>query len=334
MRKQNLINHIAIVADGSSSMGMHMHTVVKVVDQQVNYLASRSKEMDQETRGTVYTFADKVECLYYDMDVLRLPSISGDYRPQGMTALVDATFQAINDLEKTAQLYGDHAFLIFVITDGQENQSRKHRASELPNLISRLPENWTVATLVPDQRAVFAAKACGFPAGNVAVWDIHGDFNEVGNTVRTATESFMTSRSLGVRGTRSLFSTAPDAVNKKTITAAGLTKVPTSKYDMTHVTVEKMEAKEWVESLGRRFVLGSLYYPLTRAEKIQPQKKLMVLEKKTGLVFEGDGVRPLLNLPSELVTVKPDHNPDYRIYVQSTAPNRHVHAGWDIILMR
>lgn len=332
LRKANYINHVALVLDESQSMIAHSTQVVQVGDGQVKYLAERSKDLDQETRATVYTFNYDVECLYYDKDVLRLPSIKGDYFPRGMTALVDATLQAIEDLEKTAQLYGDHAFLLIVVTDGMENQSKNSRAT-LADRIKRLPENWTVAFLVPDQRGVFDAKALGIPAGNIAVWDIHANFSEVGETVRKATDTFMTGRASGVRGTKSLFRTDTDAVNKKTITAAGLTPVPTDKYMMTHVT-EKCEAREWVQDkCGLKFVLGTVYYPLVKSERIQPQKKLVVVDRKTKLVYQGDGVRGLLGLPLEEVRVKPDENPDYRIYVQSTAINRHVHPGWDLVVM-
>lgn len=331
-RKINYINHVAIVADASSSMARHAHQVVQVVDGQNKYLASRSTDMNQETRATVYAFNYTTECLYYDMDVLRLPSIKGEYHPTGMTALVDATLQAIDDLEKTAQLYGDHAFLLFIITDGIENNSKRHR-DVLIERIKNLPENWTVAFLVPDQRGVFDTKSLGIPAGNIAIWDINADFSEVGHTVRQATDTFMTGRASGIRGTRSLFSTAPEAVNKQTISAAGLTPVPVDKYMITHV-LEKCEARTWVqEQCGRPFVLGNVFYPLTKSEKIQPQKKLAVMDKKTKRVYQGDGIRDLLGLPLMEVRVKPDHNPDYLIYVQSTAPNRHVHPGWDLLLM-
>jgi hypothetical protein len=68
---QNYINHVALVLDASSSMSHLSRKVVDVADQQIAYLARRSRELDQETRVTVYVFADKVECVIYDKDVLR-----------------------------------------------------------------------------------------------------------------------------------------------------------------------------------------------------------------------------------------------------------------------
>ena len=49
---QNYINHIALVLDASGSMSHLSSAVVQVADNQVQYLAARSKELDQETRAT------------------------------------------------------------------------------------------------------------------------------------------------------------------------------------------------------------------------------------------------------------------------------------------
>lgn len=59
---QNYINHVALVLDASSSMSRLSGKVIEVADQQIAYLARRSRELDQETRVTVYVFANKVEC--------------------------------------------------------------------------------------------------------------------------------------------------------------------------------------------------------------------------------------------------------------------------------
>jgi hypothetical protein len=58
MSGENYINHVALVLDASSSMSSHRSTVVKVADEQIKHLARRSTELDQETRVTVYAFAD------------------------------------------------------------------------------------------------------------------------------------------------------------------------------------------------------------------------------------------------------------------------------------
>ena len=83
---------MVLLLDASSSMTARGNdkALIKVVDGLIESLAQESKAMDQETRVSVYSFADHVECLVFDKDVLRLPSIKEHYRANGMTALMDA----------------------------------------------------------------------------------------------------------------------------------------------------------------------------------------------------------------------------------------------------
>jgi hypothetical protein len=329
----NYINHVVLVLDASYSMVHRASELIRVADGQVKYLARRSEELDQETRVSIYSFSDNVECLVYDKDVLRLPSIASLYETLNRTALIDATLKSLDDLDKTATLYGDHAFLAFVLTDGLENASR-NRASTLKDRLNSLPENWTVATLVPDQRAVFEAKSFGFPAENIAVWDAESAAGvaEVGKVIRQATDNFMEARQKGVRGTRSLFSTGIDAVNASTV-HSNLTPLANTKFDIFPVHQDS-PIKEYIYSRGIPYKVGKGFYQLTKTETIQPQKQIAIREKSTGQVYSGDAARDLLGLPSDInVRVKPDRNPEYDVFVQSTSVNRKLIKDTDVLVL-
>lgn len=323
-KHNNFINHIAILLDASSSMlenGKHLG-VIKVTDTLIADLAQKSKDMDQETRVSVYTFGYGVECVIFDKDVLRLPSIKEYYNPNGMTALIDATIKSQDDLSQTAQMYGDHSFLTFVITDGIENYS-KNTATALARRLKGLPENWSVACMVPDNRGVQAARAQGFPTDNIVVWDATSaeGVAEIGKTISQATDTYMTMRKSGVRGSKNLFSTSLGDVNKATIKEAKLKALPKNKYQLLDVD-ESAPIREWVQGKGITYVLGIAFYQLTKRETIQAQKNIAVMEKKTGKVFTGVEARNVLNLPQEDVRVSPDFNPDFEVFVQSTSVNR------------
>ena len=335
MSSENYINHVVLVLDASTSMEPHTNELIRVADGQIQYLAKRSEELDQETRVSIYTFADDVKCLVYDKDVLRLPSIRTLYRAWGWTALIDATLKSLNDLEQTATLYGDHAFLAFVLTDGRENRSKTpNKVNTIKTRLSNLPGNWTVACLVPTQLDVFEAKTFGFPAGNIAVWNAASPtgIDEVGETIRMATDSFMTARTKGIRGTRSMFSTGVEVVNATTVHEA-LTPLPKKVYDI--LPVHKDDAiRPYVISRGIHYEIGKAFYQLTKTEEIQAQKQLVIREKKTNKVYAGDQVRDLLGLPHGMSTkVKPDVNPEYDVFVQSTSVNRKVLSNTDLIVM-
>ncbi|UXY31967.1 vWA domain-containing protein [Streptomyces sp. HUAS TT20] len=341
---QNYINHVALVLDASSSMSHLSRKVVEVADQQIAYLARRSRELDQETRVTVYVFADKVECVIYDKDVLRMPSLKQLYRVGGMTALLAAALKSQRELAQTAQLYGDHSFLTFILTDGQENAS--HRCPDAPtrdprelvkavaDMIETREDNWTLAVLVPDQMGKREAMQCGFPKDNIAVWDATSTqgLEEAGQVIRQATEKFMVGRTKGIRGSRAVFSMGAEAVNKDTIKAAGLTPVEPSQYELIPVSRDAA-IRDWVVESGHTYRTGGAFYQLSKSEKIQARKQIAVLEKKTDKVYTGPEARALLGLPDVEVRVKPDHNDDFTIFVQSTSVNRKLVANTRLLLI-
>ena len=331
-KAQRLINHVALVLDGSSSMHSHKNRLIQVADDQIKHLAMRSEELQQETRVSVYLFNDRVQCLIFDMDVMRLPSIADLYKAEGMTALVDATIKSQEDLATTSQLYGDHAFLTFVLTDGMENRS-KNSWLVLSQRLKQAQDNWTVAFLVPDSQGVAYVARIGADKGNIAIWDTSSatGIADAVSTIRTATDNFMTARATGVRGTRSVFSTGADAVNKKTVSQ--LVPLQSSDYDLYPV-VRKARIDEYVvKDIGNvRYVKGKAYYQLTKTETIQPQKEIVVVEKSTAKAYGGPEARQLIGLPNHAVRVKPDHNPDYDIFVQSTSLNRNLVPNTRILL--
>lgn len=333
MKQQNYINHIALVLDASASMSPHARELVRVADAQIAYLARRSQELDQETRVSVYTFSSIVQCLVFDKDVLRLPSIASLYRTGGRTALIDAAIQSQVDLETTSQIYGDHSFLTFVLTDGQENESRR-TAGALASRLRSLPENWTVAVLVPNMLGKHEAKQFGFPVDNIAVWDATTTRGvvEVGETIRSATDSFMTGRARGVRGTRSIFSTGVDAVNEQTVRST-LSYLGYDDFKLLSVD-QAAPIREWVHSKGLDYIIGKAYYQLTKTESIQSQKAVAVLEKSTGRVYAGAAARDLIGLPQMEVRVKPQDNPKYDVFVQSTSVNRKLVPGTRLLILQ
>lgn len=372
-RQQNYINHIALVLDASGSMDRHREQLIKVADDQIAYLAQRSKDLDQETRVTVYSFDNTVECLVYDKDVLRLPSIRQLYRIGGMTALIDATLKSQDDLAHTWEGYGDHSFLTFVLTDGAENASTggsgigshyltpSERQKIIDNLASRLtnlPDHWTVAVLVPDQVGKREAMKFGFPRDNIAIWDATSSqgVEEAVSVIRTATDTYMTGRAKGVRGTRSLF--VGGQVDAAAIKSAKLKPLDISEYAIVPVTrvdglvkekpvpgkkptikqpvvpmMSYVEIEPFINRVHPPFRVGKTYYELVKTERIEGNKRIAVVETKTNRVYVGEGARKLLGMKDEKTTVKPDANPLYKVYVESTSLNRHLPVGSSVMVL-
>jgi hypothetical protein len=329
---ENIINHMALVVDNSVSMRPHQATTIKVADAFVAHLARQSKELDQETRLTIYSFGDKVTCLVYDMDVLRVPSIASRYKIQGNTALIDATLKMLDDLAQTPQIYGEHAFLGYVITDGQENASRTpNKIRALPERLKRLADNWTLAVFVPDADGVFWAKKFGFPANHVAVWDTTNarGLEEVGRTITRSADTFMANRRKGVKSSTNLFELKDVKATDIAATLVSLTPNSWALYDV----LEDGRIDEFVRlKTHKPYAIGRGYYQLSKPETIQPQKQLAIMYK--GDIYVGPQARTMLGLPDTDARVRPSDHKDYTVFVQSTSVNRKLKAGTKLLVLR
>ena len=328
---KHLINHVVLLLDGSSSMSGLSKQVIKVVDAQVAYLARQSTSMQQETRVSIYVFSNKVECLIYDMDVLRLPSIATIYEADGMTALIDGGVQAIRDLKLVPQIYSDHAFLIYCWTDGYENHSH-NTSSTLSKLIKDLDDNWTIGIFVPDNAGRSAAKQHGFPESNIEVWDASVKGVEtVSKTIQKTTDTFMKARATGVRGLKTLFTV--DASNlTKTDVKTSLEALKPSEFTVLQVRKDAA-ISDYVTSYLGSYTIGSGYYKLTKKETVQASKNIIIRDKKNGKAYFGKNARSMLGLPSTEVRVEPGDFGDWDIYIQSTSVNRKLIKGTDLIVL-
>lgn len=330
---QNYINHIVFVVDSSGSMGGLSNEVVKVFDSQIQHLAIRSKELDQETRVTVYLFNNSVSCLIYDKDVLRLPSLKDYYSPNGGTALIDGTVTALDDLALTPQKYGDHAFLAYVMTDGAENVSRR-TPQDLVTKIKNLADNWTVAVLVPDQTGVHESKKFGFPANNIQVWSTTaGGIVKAGETIKAATDNFMAARAKGLRSTKNLFDLDITKLTSAAV-ATNLNQLSPTDYMLIPIQADSV-IKPLVESWTKSpYVNGSSYYQLTKPEEVQSYKQICIQDKVNGRVYSGVNARALLSLPNQAVKVNPASHNTFDIFVQSTSVNRKLIKGTKLLVLK
>lgn len=369
-REQGFIRHIAYVIDESASIDQFglTGTIIDVMDAQIAHLLERNENAESENRVTIYTFnapglnlprghADgNIRCQFYDRGNLRGLTLKDRYSPAGGTPLIDATFTAIDELKQTAQIHGEHRFLVYAVTDGYNNSS-KRTSRELAREIASLDDNWTVACFVPNQQGIEEAIDHGFPAGNIERWSttVEG-VEEVGATMAATTDAWMTGHTVGVRGSKSLF--VGGQVDAAAIKAARLSPLDTSDYAIVPVTpvaglvqekpegkkpapgkpdnrpmVAYMEIEPFIQRVHPPFRVGMTYYELVKTEKIRGNKHLAILDKKTSKVYLGAGVRQMLGLPEEDRTVKPDFNPDYKIYVQSTSLNRHLYLHSSVLIL-
>lgn len=202
--------------------------------------------------------------------------------------------------------------------------------SDIKEKISRLSDEWTIATLVPTIQDSHTAKMSGIPAGNIQVWDVNSStgFEEVGRAIASSYSTYSNMRSTGVKSTNNIF-----AVNTDNITR---TKIRTNLSEVKgslHHAQKDYVIKDMVENLiGREFVKGMAYYELSKLELVQPYKEIVIVSKKDGKKFGGQDARQLLGLPTHETKMKPGDFGDWRIFIQSTSLNRKVKAGTSLFI--
>ena len=273
MKVQNqhgLINHVVLLVDSSGSMNsIGSSRVREVFEAVVKRLENISRTFDQEVRVSVYFFNDNVTCARFDTDVYRVRNIFDQYRIGGSTVLLDAFEKAVGDLEKTAQMYGDHSFLLYVLTDGEENGSRTATASSVATRIKRLDDRWTTCIQVPTQQGRMYAERYGFPRENVEIWNT-ANVEEAANRFERGMQNYVTSRAAGIRGTKSFFNL--DVSNLNTVAVQdSLDKISARSVKLCQNTDPKqaVEIRPLIEkATGRDYVLGHAYYQLVKKETI------------------------------------------------------------------
>ena len=285
MLKQNLTNHFIFVLDASGSMSSFEQDVVKAMDEQVANLVQMSKQLDQETRISVYTFdyANNIKNVVFDMDVMRYSTIAGQYKPDGYTALLDAIGKAYDDSKTISQLYTEHAFVIMVITDGAENASKRfNRLYPLGfvNMIKNSADNVTFSAMVPNDGCLKAMVSYGFDQGNVAIWEVsEKGIEEQTKVIAQSLGGYMTQRSTtGLKKSSNLFQVNADKLTQTDVRKAAQV-LPITDFTKLYVDASvapKTWISDYVESKLGSYKLGKAYYQLVKPEKIQPQKNINV----------------------------------------------------------
>lgn len=337
------INHVVFLIDESGSMSGHQNTVPAVFDRQVEILAQKSVELDQETRVSLYLFGTQysggVKCVVYDRDVLRLPSLKGHYKPDGGTPLARSSNRVLLDLSQTPELHADHAFLVYVITDGQETEHDRSQEHLLCERLGKLKDNWTVAALVPNSAGRSACRSLGFHDGNIQEWDCtsKAGVEKAAADVGLATQNFMTLRTTGARSTKNLFTPTQTGKRSDMLKTLAVVTDPYVVYQ-ADANTPKEAIQPFIErATGKPYVVGAGYYELVKPETIQASKKICLRTKPDGRLYSGthDQVCRALGLPTGGdLKVGPAQLNDFEIFVQSTSVNRNVIAGQKVLVVK
>lgn len=213
-----LKNHFAIILDRSGSMASIRDATIKAFNEQVQTVRESSR--GQQTDVSLFPFSDYADAppfLAAGVDTLK-ELTRHDYVPNGNTALNDAIIAATDKLSALADANDPNtSFLVCVITDGEENNSR-HSSKEAADRIKALQDTkrWTFTFVganvdigrVTRNYSLSAGNSRGFASTNAGVSGM-----SVLNSA--ATKSFFSARSAGATQSLDLYKRAEEMLKKQ-----------------------------------------------------------------------------------------------------------------------
>jgi hypothetical protein len=157
--------HIAFVLDRSSSMESIRDAAIAGFNE---WLLTMQRD-DSDTLFTLTLFADEAFTPLRSEPIANISLMDRNkYEPMGSTALYDAIWDAVSQIENDV-LPTDRA-LVVILTDGQENCSSNYGRAETAAMIESREGrgNWTFTYLSATLSSFADAAGIGIKPGNVA----------------------------------------------------------------------------------------------------------------------------------------------------------------------
>lgn len=337
--------YVGIVRDHSGSM----FDLANYAKEDFNLMLNQIKQ-NSNTKNK--NFVSVVECGVYGNDskyhqvnlseeLVPVEKISDmkTYKIVGGTPLYDSVGCLIEHLEKVKRIGKKDAFLVNVITDGQELHSRvwgnQFNSEMLSNKIKELESTgrWTFVFRVPHGYKKKITKALNLSENNVIEWEqTESGFKNVSVATSIGTQSYFDLRSSGATQTRSFFKPDLSHVNDKQLKATLVDVKKEVKFWNVKLNDPNIIRDFCEEKSKASFLKGAAFYQLVKKETVQAKKQLAIRNKKTGAVYIGDAARDVMGLPKNTeIKVAPGEHGEYDVYVQSTSVNRKLPIGTNIL---
>jgi hypothetical protein len=334
-----LTDHIVFVIDDSGSMQGKERALVDMFNLQLDTIKKDAASNGRKTLLSMYYFSTAVQRRIDTIDINQLnPMQHGDYRPVGRsTAIRDAFGGTIAELKAKAHANDPNtSFIMFFLTDGEDTEpAQTYNTSTVQAMIkaAQATDRWTIGVLGPPGSTHNIVRFTGIDAGNVREWE--------------GTSQGLARAAVATQSAYAVYSTARTAGRKSVRTAlfeADLSKVKASdlnrNFDDVSTNFKKWNVekecviKDFVESHGVSYSIGSAYYELTKKETVQDYKQICIMNKKTGVIYSGtaNDLRGLLNIPvGQTIKFEPGNMATFRLFIQSTSVNRILVRGTTLL---
>lgn len=332
------LTDVIFVLDRSGSMSPLISKARENLQSQIDTIRKAATPTDRY-RISVINFNDNINTTLHGADVNTVGLAAYLYSgASGGTRLNDAILEAIALANRLDTKGKQHAFLISILTDGEENSSNNY----VLNVASAVKQatasdRFSFVYAGPRGSRGYALQA-GIPHGNATEWEQTWEgLSYLGTTTNSSLGTYTSSRSRGVLKSTSFYA-AP--VTKDAAQFAGMLD---NKLDDVsgQVKVERVTPKDPVviskfcEKKFGTFPKGHIFYQLTESEKVQDYKKLIVQDQTTGNFYQGEKAKSLLGVPNfqGTVHIKPGQLGDFKVFVQSTSVNRKLTPGTAVVYL-
>jgi Mg-chelatase subunit ChlD len=129
------------------------------------------------------------------------------------------------------------------------------------------------------------------------------------------------------RSLTAAFDTLRNRKSKPATTARNLSAVAPGRFQVLDVDKD-MPIQQFCKSEGLSFKPGRGFYEFTKTETIQGYKEVVLMQKDTGDLFEGNKARSMIGLKPDVTDrLKATALDKYAVFVQSTSNNRKLMGG-------
>lgn len=321
-----------LVVDDSGSVNNYARTMNDSINKTISDLKAESYRTGVAVDLSVYYFKNyRVYRSFYSVDIRDCKAEPMHY-PDGGTPLFNAVEDAIRDHLAPERADEEVAYLLLIITDGDDNQSRDPSGNTMKDLIRRVQgtDRWTITFQMPPHTSGAFCRKYGIHPGNTTEWELSDRGLRETTVLRTASvNNYMTSRTKGVTSMSTFYTDLSniDVNDLKRNLANIQDKVK------TFPVAAEADIRPFIEGkTGTAYEAGSVFYQLTKPETIQDTKKLLIKEKNGRAMYAGNEARTVLGLPvGQDCRVKPGNHANFDLFVQSTSVNRKLVRGTTVV---
>ena len=161
--EENDVPHIVFLLDKSGSMGAMLNETI----ENFNSFVDEQKELSDKAYMTLITFDSICHKVFTKKNVSQVDHLCRKiYRPLGCTALYDAIGSTIHDIK-------DKNVLMVILTDGQENDSKKYKDKKKLFKLreDKEKEGWKFLYLGVSEESINDASSIGIAKQDTITWN-------------------------------------------------------------------------------------------------------------------------------------------------------------------